>query len=422
MSEVVVVGGGIMGLATATELAKRGVRVTVLEKDRLGFEASSRNMGAIGVLGKHAADIAALSVDAWDRLDHDLPDSFDYLKTGRLYIAYTDDDRTKLEGMGEHAAAGGIPVELLEPDAVRRRFPAVQIPTKGAVYSNLDAQVHAESVVAAYGRAARAAGVVIDEGRRVDEVILANGQAVGVHTDSGDVSADAVLVAGGVWAWDLLEPLGLRYPHQIIALQNAETTPQSDVLPFFLRGPDYSARQLSSGIIRLGGGYRIPGAWHSLGPQDFRNLTTWFPRLWQHRSELKLRVDKSMLARDLKAFVRRPAPAPRGFEPYVSASNIEEKLKHLIEAVPALSGARIATAWGGLVDMTPDALPVIGPVRAVPGLHVALGFNGQGFGLGPVVGSLLAQAITNEDTEIPLTKYRPERFAEEKVPAPAHLI
>jgi glycine/D-amino acid oxidase-like deaminating enzyme len=421
-TDVVVVGAGISGLSTACELARRGLHVTVLEKDDVGYEASGRNMGAIGLLGKHAADIAAASVSAWESLTNGRPGDFGLQNTGRLYLAHDLEDLRLIEGMTKHAAEHGIEVCLLTPADVRARFPFIGIDTCGAAFSSVDAQVDPQKVMAVFKETALGLGVDVRVGSMARSIDVVAGKIRGVIADSARVEASAVLVAGGVWSYRLLHRIGVDLPYQLVELFHGFTEPQPRLFDFFLRGPKYGARQLEDGAIRFTGGYRSPGVWHGLSLHDLRDMRLWMPQLWRNRSQVHMRFEPALTLFEIRSGLGLAPVAPTQFDPHVPMRGLLQEFRGLQDVIPALRAATVVNAFGGVVDLTPDALPILGPIERIPGLHVALGFNGQGFGLGPVVGRMLADSILGRTSPVPLYPYRWSRFAEGPVATPDHLI
>jgi len=422
VADVIVVGAGISGLATACELARRGAAVTVFEKDSVGFEASGRNMGAIGLLGKHAADIASASVPIWQRLVADRPQDFGYSNAGRLYVAHDHEDVRLIEEMAKRAADQDIYVELLSSKELAPRVPYIAKPMLGGAFSRVDALVEPRKVMARFEEMALSLGVQIRTATTVDGIDLVSGRARGVICGQEHFPGDAVVITGGVWSYALLRRVGIHIPYQIVELIHGFTEPRPRLLEMFLRGPDYGLRQLQSGSIRFTGGYRDPGVDHKLGIHDFRDLRAWAPRLWRHRAKVRLRVDPKMLARELRSAFGLASTAPSGFYPQVSMQSVKRRLKRIQDVIPSLVDTHVVEASGGLVDMTLDGLPVLGPVDRIPDLYLAVGFNGQGFGLGPAVGRLLSDLILGRSASILLERYRWSRFSEGSVPIPNHLI
>ncbi len=419
-ADVVIIGAGISGCATAGELARRGLRVIVLEKDDIGYEASSRNMGAIGILGRHAADLGALSLELWDDLATSLSPDIELEKHGRLCPAYLPRDLPYLESMIKTAANQNIQLEMLDKAEVKRRFPELSENVIAAAYSEQDSKVNPPRVMEGYRALMQDLGVDVESGCLVGDIDVVGGHVRGVSTDSGYFAADAVVVAAGVWSTRLLDRIGMHIPMQYFAIYHGETDPQPPMFDYMLRGPNFALRQFRSGPIRVSGGYRWMGAGHPLSFHDLRDLQFWLPRLFDNRREVEFTVDYRLLLMQLRD-LRGSAPvALRQFNPKVPMSRVRSYLKRAKEAIPALTPAHIVRTSGGLIDLTPDHLPVVGPSKQIGGLFLALGFSGQGFSLGPAIGQVMAESVVGIETSIPLTRYRVERFREGGVGKFAH--
>lgn len=421
--DAVIVGAGINGCVAGAEMALRGHRVLVLDKDDVAFEASGRNMGAIGILGKHASELAAASVPKWDEAHGSLPLEFEYQRMGRLCPAYTPADEAILQEMKTTAREHGASIDLLSADEVYAKFPELAPGITLAAYSANDALLEPISATRAYAALARERGVEIRTGALVRRVTTAGRTVTGVELATGErISAPRVLLAAGVWTHRLLNKLKVWMPVQFATIYHGETQPLDRTFDYFLRGPAFGARQLSDGVVRVTGGYEQLGAGHYLSFHDFKDLDLWGPRLWARRKEVQMRLDPRVMGYEMQA-AWRDRPAPVGYEPTIPKGFPERKLGELQKALPSLAHARIVKKIAGAVDMTPDSLPVLGRVEEYDGLHLAAGFNGQGFGLGPVVGELLAQQMSGEQPTMDLEPYSLSRFADRRsIPMPARLV
>jgi glycine/D-amino acid oxidase-like deaminating enzyme len=420
-TEVVIVGAGISGCATAYELASRGVRVSILEKDEVAYEASGRNFGATGVLGKHAVDLASASVNRWDELATELPYDFQYTKVGRLYPAHSRDDLPALEDVEATAAKQNVPIEMLSGAEVKRRFPVIGAEVIAAAFSPQDATVDPAAATRGFAQLAKDRGVTIRCNCAVKTLDVEAGRIRGVVTEHGYVRADAVLVAAGVWSARLLDRVGVHIPMQYVALCNALTEPRPPVLPCFIRGPDYGALQMKNGAIRIGGGYRRSGARHYVTPQDFRDVRLWLPRFVDKRKEIEMRLDWRLVSFQIKSALGGTAVLKK-YTPPIPEHFLRRKFEIVKGIVPAIKDARLVSFRAGLIDLTLDALPVLGRIDTVDGLYVAMGFNGQGFSLGPVVGRLIAEHMTVGRTSISLTPYRWSRFSGPGLRVPRRIV
>jgi glycine/D-amino acid oxidase-like deaminating enzyme len=112
-----------------------------------------------------------------------------------------------------------------------------------------------------------------------------------------------------------------------------------------------------------------------------------------------------------------PFEATRVLDPAPNPAIVEESRRNLIRAFPAFASVRVAESWGGLIDTTPDAVPVIAPVLAVPGFFLMSGFSGHGFGIGPGAGRLMAELVTGANPVVDPAPFRFERFGVRGKPA-----
>lgn len=414
--DTVIVGAGVVGVRLATELAQRGQSVIVVDKDKPGFEASTRNIGAIGIMGKHAADLAHDSVPLWSELAAE--GEIGLTEGGRLYLAETEAQMEPLTAIAEKATAQGFTIETLDEEQVRRYLSIKPSRVHGGILCRDDPQIDPSIAMDAFLARALNAGVRVISNTAALAIDVAGGVARGVQLDDrSKVSADAVAVAAGVWSDRLLKTAGVDLPLKMIWAQVAETEPIDKVVRGYIRGPEYGFRQMPSGRIRYGmGGFYRTGTKHAIQMNDLRNLRLWGPILRRHRGSVRLRVDR----RFFNPF-HRVGVAPKGFEAPFSSRWLADATRRLKAAYPELADLQLHRKWTGLIEMTPDGLPVLGRAPGVDRLYMAAGFNGQGFSLGPVVGRVLAEAICGKDSDV-LHRYRLARFKEEKISFPEHFI
>jgi sarcosine oxidase subunit beta len=247
-----------------------------------------------------------------------------------------------------------------------------------ASYCPTDGHANPKLAVNAFGRAAEQEGVTILTDTEVTEIVADGGRVRGVRTNDGMIAADAVVVAAGVYTDRLVRPFGIEIPITINQAIVAQTAPAPPLLAQVLgvANGDVAGRQEVSGRLRFTG-TSLP--WPSQAPT--RDPVALLPP-----------------AGEIAALVQRTAAV-----------------------FPAFGALGLEHLWGGLLDMTPDALPVIERAEQVEGLIVAAGFSGHGFCLGPVTGRILAELATTGTSTLPIEAFRSSRFGADQATTEALL-
>lgn len=366
-AEVVVVGGGITGLAAAFELASAGCRVRLLEARRIGGMASGVTLGGVRQSGRDPAELplARAAVAVWSELDRRLDAPTGYRRTGNLRLARSDREAAQIARMVEDQRAAGLEIEFLaDCRAIRELVPGLGGKVVAASFCPGDGQAEPASVLGAYAAALRRRGVTIGEGEPVRELLTRAGRVVGVRTDDGRIGADGVVLAAGTETNALLAPLGLEVPMTVPEVVGVRTLPVAPRLGPVLgvANAEIALRQQRDGCFRVTG---AAGLHRAVGAEG--------PRL-------------GGLAALLASFAE------------------------LLEGAMEL---RLAESWIGFLDQTPDALPVIEAPPAPEGLAIAFGFSGHGFALGPLVGCLLCDLVLGRPPRLSLGAFRSDRFREQ---------
>jgi len=346
---IVIVGGGLMGLSAAFHLrrADPGAEVTVLERQRVGAAASGASAAGVRVMGRDPAEraLALASLARWPDLDRELEAPTGYRRGGGLRLALDGAAWRAASAWVAEQRADGVPVELVDADTARRLAPGIAQTCRGGVHCAMDGQADAMATVRAFATAARRLGARVEEGAGARGLVVERGRLVAVERDDGRRQAcDAGIVAAGAWSGALLAAEGVRLPIETRPLQMLLTEPAPAALVPVLGAFDHrlSLKQLDDGAYLIGGG--------------------WPARVIDHAANRYELLDES-----------------------VNAS-----LETARTVYPPLAGHALARGWAGLEAFTPDDLPVIGPVPAVEGLVIAVGFSGHGFALTPAVGDVLA--------------------------------
>jgi glycine/D-amino acid oxidase-like deaminating enzyme len=412
--EVVVIGGGIIGVTTALFLAQRGVSVTLCEKGGIAHEQSGRNWGWVRVMGRDPAEIP-LGLDSlrlWAGMDRLVGTETGFRRAGIVYVADTQADLAKHEEWLEHARPYQIGTRLLSRDEMAALLPGCAQRFAGALYTETDARAEPFKAVPAMAAAARRFGARIVTACAVRGLETAAGEVSGVVTERGVVACERVVLAGGAWSRLFLGNLGIDLPQLKILGSVLRTAPLDGPPEVAVGGSDFAVRK------RLDGGYTIAQRGASVAeivPDSFRLLPDFLPSLVRQRHELRIRVGRRFVAeaklpRRWTLDETTPFEAVRVLDPEPDHAILQEGQANLVAAFPAFRGMKVAGSWAGLVDATPDAVPVIGEVPRLPGFYLATGFSGHGFGIGPGAGRLVADLVTGAPPAIDPTPYRLDRF------------
>jgi glycine/D-amino acid oxidase-like deaminating enzyme len=364
-ADVAIVGGGLMGAWTAFFLARRGRRVVLLDKGRVGAQSSGVNFGNLRLQGRYPGQypLSLRSHALWEEIEALIGEPCEFDATGHLYVAANPEEHEALERHAMTAEAHGLVIERVAGAELRRRWPWLGEGCHSATYSARDAVANPRLVTPAVARAAQRLGAEVVETIRVTD-LRRRGEGFALDTDGGlRVTCGAVVNTAGAWALEVAQRFGETAP------MFAAGPPQfvTDPMPYRIRP---SVQAVSGSVIAR----QIPRG---------NVIVAGYPRT----------------AADP---VLNRAPVP----PAKTLAGIG----HLVRLAPMLRAAHVIRVWSGIEGYLPDMLPVIGPSGTTPGLFHAFGFCGHGFQLGPGVGAVLAELIVDGGTLTPLAPFSIARF------------
>jgi sarcosine oxidase, subunit beta len=370
VTDVAIIGAGISGAATAWELARAGVRVTLIDRYGPAAMASGWTLAGVRQSGRHPAELplAQEAVRLWATLDTALDGETFYRRHGNLRLARSEAEIPVIDRLIAEQSAAGLEIARLgDAREIRSVAPAISDAILMASFCPSDGHADPKASVAAFVRAAERAGAITRFGERVLAIETQGGKVAGLRTDRGIIAADRVVLAAGIFGNELLGPLGLRVPLDVQVVSVLQTTPVAPLLDQVIgvANADVAGRQEASGRFRVTSGVEP----------------------WDGAME------------DGATPVVRP-----------DAQSLAGTVAKFGHAVPAFRSMRIEQIWAGLIDMTPDALPVIEASPDIDGLVIAMGFSGHGFCLGPVTGRILADLVQGRDPALPLAPFALARF------------
>ncbi len=412
--DVAVIGGGIIGISTAWFLARAGLRVAVFEKGAIAGEQSSRNWGWIRSVGRDHRELPlALRANVlWRALQQQA--DVGYRQRGLAYLGRNAADMQSHAKWLEAARPYAVPARLVDAAGLPALLGAQSARDwAGALYNPEDGVAEPQLATAAIAGLARAAGCLIFESCAVRGLDVAAGKVGGVVTERGTVGAAAAVLAGGAWSRLFCGNSGVSFPQLKVHASVLRTTPLDTGMDLTINGGDFTCRK------RADGGYTVSQLGAStadLTPDSIRLMRQFLPAWMAERKYLKLRVGRRFF--EELAMPRRfalDAPTPfeqhRILDPRPGMAAISTALEKLKAAFPAFAPARVAAAWAGMIDVTPDALPVMSAVESVPGFFLASGFSGHGFGIGPAAGELMSELVLGRTPAVDPAAFRLSRFA-----------
>ncbi len=371
-TDVIIVGGGLMGASTAFFLQQRGCSVRLIERGLVGQQASGVNFGNIRRQGRSLVQLplSNRARGVWERLPELIGENCEYLSTGQLRVSYDADGAENLESYAREAREYGLDLEILTPEALRRRYPWLGPDIILGSLGPEDGHANPRLAAPAFGRAALRAGALIEENTEVQQIEKVDDD-FRVQTASGDdFRAPVVMLATGAWAAPVAAhfgeavPMVGRGPHMGVTEPVPYRIKPSVGVKTRVPGETVYLRQVERGNIVFGGGLR---------------------------NEV-----------DLEAVRVYPRP-----------EYTLHQLPLLQRLLPGMAKLRIIRVWSGIEGYLPDDQPVMGPSDKVPGLYYAFGFSGAGFQIGPGVGDVMAELIATGATTTPIQPFHVRRFAAE---------
>jgi glycine/D-amino acid oxidase-like deaminating enzyme len=421
-ADVVIVGGGIIGTSTALFLAQKGVSAVLCEKGHIAGEQSSRNWGWCRKMVRDPRELPLVieSLRLWEGMNRTVEAETGFRTCGVMYLGETPAGLARLEAWLDHAREYQLDTTVIDGAEVTKLLPGLAKPWAGALYTPSDGKAEPQKAAPAIAEAARRRGAAILTQCAVRGIETAAGRVAAVVTEKGRIACQSVVLAGGAWSRLFCGNLGIELP-QLKVLGSVMRTERLD------GGPEISA---SGGLFgyrkRMDGGYTVA----TLGvrtidlvPDSFRLFSEYLPSVRLHRKKLRFRVGRPFLdewrtPRKWSLDEASPFEAVRVLDPAADPFVLERARASIAESFPAFRNVAVAESWGGMIDVMPDAIPVISAVDKVPGFFIATGFSGHGFGIGPGAGRLMADMVTGAPPIVDPAPFRLSRFTDGSNPRP----
>lgn len=355
--DATVIGGGVMGCATALQLARGGMRVLLIERGGLCREASGRIAGTLTLMYTRAALIpyAMRGREMWESAPQWLGGDAGFHARAGIEVALTDEDATVLAAEMKKRADAGAPIQIIDMKRARDIEPALSGRPVLAAYCPLDGYADSNNAGRLFRRALIAEGVEIRERVAVDGVEEATG-GYRIRAGSDTVTTRRIVLSGGAWIGKMAGWFGLEFPIRVN--QGTITERMKPIVNAIIRVfGEISIKQFENGTVLLGGGKGE----HWISDPD--------------RGDIELNQD--LINGKMTASVRAAC-----------------------QVIPAFSGGRVVRTWTGFEAFTPDNLPVVGPLPGHEGVFV-IGCLRSGFTTGPFLGRLAADTILGAEPEKP---------------------
>lgn len=367
-ADVIIVGGGIIGCAAAYYLTKKGCSVLVLEGSKdIGNGGSSRNGGGVRQSGRDPRELPLAMYgikNLWPTLSEELEVDCEYHQDGNLRLGKTEKHLEILQGLTDRAKACGLDVRMIDGDEVRVINPYLSDEVIGASWCPTDGHANPLTTTLGYYKMARRLGARFITEEPVAALRKIKGHLRQVITKDNVYEGDTVILAAGLGSRDIAATVGIDIPMQPAMLEALVTEAQPPMFDQMLgtAEADFYGHQTKHGSFVFGG------------------------------------------TSGLEGFTKD------NHTPVTSSISAPSTCRGIIKYFPVLRDAKIVRTWAGWMDLCADKVPVISTVSEVPGLILACGFSGHGFGIAPAVGTVLSQLALHEPTAVDLHELRYDRF------------
>jgi sarcosine oxidase, subunit beta len=363
--DVIVVGGGLIGLSTAYRARKAGAKVIVIDRGPVGYEASSRATGYLSLRAETPTEspLAQMAEKIWPTLDEELGYPTEWKQKGRLWAAFDDQELADLKVTYDLFSKTDIPFEFIDAQACREVIPILSSNVRAGIFTHRSGHANPQRVTQAFAWAFQDIGGVILEHTPVHAVLTEAGRVTGVQTSGGTVHGGRVVLAAAAFNAKLMEPLGILFPVAGVRLEAMVTTPLPPAYDVCFIGHGISVRQTHRGNLHANGG----------------------PHEW-----IDVQADQDP-AKPNTPIIRNIA-------------------RRITEVFPVAASLQMLRSWAGIVELTPDLNTIVQAFDSPAGLVAAAG-AGHAFGMAPSLGVALAELALEGRTSAPIEGLGLDRLA-----------
>ncbi|MBB3988607.1 glycine/D-amino acid oxidase-like deaminating enzyme, partial [Sagittula marina] len=396
-ADCVVIGGGIVGVCAAWWLAREGQNVVLVEKGSIGGEQSSRNWGWCRQQNRDARELplSTRSLALWEQMGAEIGDNLGFRRCGLIYLS---NDEAEIEGWakwGRFARSAGVETHMLTAQEAAERGAATGKQWKGGVWSPTDGTADPARAAPLIAKSIETLGGHVVQSCAARGIERSAGRVSAVVTEHGTIRTPAVVVAGGAWAGSFLQQQGIFFPQASVRSSILSVAPGAQGLPDALHTAPVTVTRRADGGYTLATSGRAnldptPGA-----IMGMRHFLPMFARRWRVLRPGGTQAWAAGFETRRRWALDQPTPMERMriLDPKPDAKVIAQTLARAQELLPELRKLSVQAAWGGYIDSTPDGVPVIDADVGIPGLVLAAGLSGHGFGIGPGVGHLVADMV-----------------------------
>lgn len=414
VADVVIIGGGIVGCSTAYCLARQGVSVALFEKGRIAGEQSGRNWGWVRQQYRSPVELPLMmeSVRRWQEFARDSGEDTGFHQGGSLYLAENQAQLDELEAWLPTAREHELDSRLLAGRELDAVLSAAGERFTGALYTASDGRAEPSRAAPAFARAAERAGARIVSSCAVRGIERAAGGLHAVVTEHGQVNAGAVVCAAGAWSRLFCGSLGIDLPQLTVNATVARTAPAEKILDGEAWSPAVAIRRRADGGYTVAHGESFR---HSLTIDTIRQVAKFWPAFRAARRSIRVAPGRDLFAplfgpRRWSLSAPSPFEQHRMLDPEPEVDVLRQIRSALARWHPAIGAAPFVESWGGIIETSPDVLPIISAAGDREGFYVATGLSGHGFGLGPAAGRLVADMVCGRASRSELSGFRLSRF------------